>query len=80
MLCGRQGEGHNESQNAKLLHQNAKCALHVDPAFRLKEIEVVFALVLTACMGGEEGKKVLGSRIRIIGSDPQSGRKAKLME
>jgi len=75
MLCVRV----EDIARLKLLHMNARCALHVDPASRLKEIKVVLALVLTACMGRLGGYTVLESGIRIIGRDQQAGRKVELM-
>ena len=65
----REGIGHGAPRNYELLNKNAECALHVDPASRLKEVEVVLALVLTACMDGVGENKILGRRICIISRD-----------
>ncbi len=80
MLCGAEEDKYRASQHSKLLNKDAESALHVDHASRLKEIEVVLALVQTECMDGVGRNEVLGSGICIISRDPQVGRKPEFMQ
>ena len=47
----REDGGRKASQDSELLNKDAEGAFHVDPASGLEEVEIVFALVLTACVG-----------------------------